>query len=96
MSSPIARRGAWAPDPVIDAPTAKAQGPADHTRPAYAVTPWPTQHAQGVHVEPSRNALSDFTRQDAKALGIPDVTNVGAGGITDTAAPVTTGCMPLK
>lgn len=91
MSSAIARRGAWAPDAVIDAPTPKVQGPSDYRRPVFAVQPWPTQHAIGVNVQPSANPLSDFTRQDARALGVRDVTSVSAGGT----APAADGCMPL-
>lgn len=98
MSSPVARRGAWAPDPITDAPTGAIRTFSSRTRGAFPVQPGATQHATGVHVEPSRNALTDYTRQDAKALGIADVSNVSgsnaaSGTVVD--ATVTPGCMPL-
>jgi hypothetical protein len=95
MSSPVSKRGAWAPDPVIDAPTPSAAPMAalpPNQRPAYAVTPWPSQHARGVRVAPAENALNEFTGQDARALGVRDVISLDADGSSVTETP---GCMPL-
>ena len=86
-SSRYALRGAWAPELDIAAPTPRVQGPDDHVRPAFAVQPWPSQHSRGVVVRPATDALRDFTRQDARALGVRDVIPVSA----DTAAAIATG-----
>jgi len=65
---------------------------APNRRPAFAVAPYPTQHAVGVRIAPGDNPLSEWTRQDARARGVADVTRLGADGETATVTP---GCMPL-